>query len=91
LVNMVKKLWEDNSEFANSFVSYIEDHLIELYSEYKIDYPNCTTIFITMIRNNIAIVGNEFIEKLVGKTSENEDESYNIDLFNRNILEQLKH
>ena len=91
LVDMVKKLWEDNSEFANSFVGYIEEHLIELYSEYKIDYPNCTNLFITMIRNNIGIVGNEFIEKLVGKTSEDEDESYNIDLFNRNIMEQLKH
>lgn len=90
LIELLGKLWVDDVEFANSFMGFVEKNLIELYGEYQIDYPFCSDIFITMIRNNMDIIGKDFIENLMNKTSEDEDESYNIELFNQNITQNLR-
>jgi hypothetical protein len=90
LMELLGKLWKNFVEFAESFLGFVDKNLIELYGEYQIDYPNCSEIFIKMIRENMEILDKNYVDVLMGKSSEDEEESYNIELFNKHILENLK-
>lgn len=89
LIDMVKKLWEDFPKFGENFMNFVDENLIELYGEYQIDYPNCSQILIKMIRNNMELYGKNFVDLLMKKSSEDEDENYNIELFNKDITSNL--
>ncbi len=92
LKKLINNLWEDFSDYEERFESFIEENMINLYGEYEIDYPRSKELFKELILSWLELSGNskdELIEKLKEKTSDDEDEMYNIELFVENIVDKL--
>ena len=81
-------LWDENEQFGKSFGEYVENNLVNLYGEYEMDFPLCKQLFLEMIGEWLKrdFTNREtFVNMLLNKKTEDEDESYNIELFNENI------
>ena len=92
LILLIDKLWDDFRDFNESFMDFIDNELITLFSEYEIDYPNSKGLFISLIMLWLkkGVIGKEeFIDRLKAKSSADEDEQYNLELFNEKIVESL--
>jgi len=92
LFELIPKLWDDFPLYSISIGEFIDNNLINLYSEYEIDYPNSKELFANLIIRWLEkglVNKNDFIDKLKNKTTEDEDEQFNIDLFNEKIVELL--
>jgi len=89
LSELIEKLWLDFPKYSKIFGSFITQNLINLYSEYEIDFPKSKLIFANLIKNWIEISKEnkeDFISNLREKNSEDEDEQYNIELFNEKVV-----
>lgn len=92
LIELIEKLWDDFQEYSKSFGKFIDENLINLYGEYEIDYPNCKEIFANLIMKWLSrglVDKEDFINNLKSKKKDDEDEQYNIDLFNEKIVDYL--
>lgn len=94
LIELLGKLWEDFGEFAGEFGSFIDNNLVNIYGEYEVDYPNSKDLFMKLMNDWLVrelVNKDDFLKNLRSKKSEDEDEKYNIELFNDNILDNLTH
>lgn len=92
LCELVKSLWSDFQLFSDSYAIFIKDNMINLYAEYEIDYPNCKTIFLGLIKEWLeksSYDKEKFVQELKDKNVDDEDEQYNIDLFNEKVVSNL--
>lgn len=89
LLSLMFKLWDDFPDYCKSFGDFINESLINLFSEYEIDYPNSKELFATLIMKWLdtkTVERRSFIENLRSKKTDDEDEQYNIELFNEKIV-----
>ena len=92
LVILLNKILDDFEEYCRYFGDFIENNLINLYSEYEMDFPKSKELFIELINywlKKELVNSDNFIQKLKNKNSDNEDEQFNIELFNDNIVVML--
>jgi len=92
LIELMDKLWEDFPDFSVYFEDFIDNELINLFSEYEIDYPNSKEIFSDLISlwlKKGIVDKKDFVKRIQSKTTENEDEQFNIELFNEKIISVL--
>ena len=93
MIELLEKLWSDNANFCKLFGLYIDKNLINMYGECEVDYPNSRLIFMRLLNSWLIkelVNKDDFLKNLRLKTSDDEDEKYNIELFNDNILDKLK-
>jgi len=105
LFELFKMLVRDFSEFSEEFGIFICKNMSGLYVDYSIDYPKCSNIFTNLIRTWFLLGNidkNDFIKKINSKKegenagtaagaieSVDEDELYNLELFNMNVVEKI--
>jgi len=92
LVDLIVNLWRDFKNYSESFGKFVSNNLINLYAEYEIDYPICKVIFLDLIKDWLERSGCDkeaFLQELRSKNVDDEDEQYNIDLFNEQIVNVL--
>ena len=88
LTELIYKLWDDFPKYFDSFASFIDNKMISIYSEHELDYPCLKDLFGNLILKWIESSETdkiEFVNKLKSKNSSDEDEQYNIQLFNENV------
>jgi hypothetical protein len=79
----------DFDGFSVAFGDFICGQMVQLYAEYEVDYPKCGLIFGNIIKNWIAlgkVDQNEFIMRLRSKNIVDDDEKYNMELFQENVV-----
>jgi hypothetical protein len=89
LVEMFKMLVRDFEEFSVAFGDFICGRMVQLYAEYEVDYPKCGAIFGNIIRSWITLgkVDREaFLVRLRSKEITDEDEKFNMELFQENVV-----
>jgi len=92
LLLLIKKFIDDNSDYRKYFGDFIDDEIINLYADYEVDYPKSKELFSGLIiywLEKGLVNRNDFIDKLKNKETEDEDEKYNIELFNEKIVNLL--
>jgi len=92
LFDLNLKLWKEFKKYGQEFKNFIEDNMINLYSEYEIDYPNSKELFKNLINEwlKLKLVDRvSFLEEIRDRYTDNEDERFNIELFNKQIISQL--
>ena len=89
LVEMFKMLVRDFEEFSVAFGDFICGRMIQLYAEYEVDYPKCGEIFGNIIRSWITlgkVDRDAFLMRLRSKKIDDEDEKFNMELFQENVV-----
>jgi len=89
LTGLTAQLFADFPKYSENFGSFVDGHLINLYADCEIDYPNSKILFADLIKNWLSSSNNskdEFIESIKNKTSDDEDIQFNIDLFNEKVI-----
>lgn len=89
LFTLITKLIDDFSDYSSYFKTFIESNMINLFSEYELDFPKSKELFLDLINHWLKkglVVKDKFIQQLKDKKSDDEDEQYNIDLFNEKIV-----
>jgi hypothetical protein len=93
LIDLLNKLWNDYGKFGEEFEVFIAKKLMNDFSNLESDYPNCRKIFSDLIliwieANSLDSSGiNFFIKKLTELQSEDDDEMYSIEQFNKKITQ----
>ena len=85
---LLYNLWDGDENFGRYFGEYVQTNLVNLYGEYEMDYPLCKQLFLELIGEWLSrefTKREEFVNGLLNKKTEDEEESYNIELFNENI------
>jgi hypothetical protein len=90
LIELMGKLWDDYGKFGEEFEKFLLKKLMNDYNNLEVDYPNCGKIFLELItswmkKNNIDSCSENFINKLKENHSDDDDEMYSIELFNKRI------
>ena len=89
LVEMFKMIVRDFDEFSVAFGDFICGQMVQLYAEYEVDYPKCGRIFSNIIKNWITlgkVDRTEFLMRLRSKNIADDDEKYNMELFQENVI-----
>jgi hypothetical protein len=92
LVEMFKMLVRDFEDFSSAFGDFICGRMVQLYAEYEVDYPKCGAIFGNVIRSWITlgkVDRDAFLERLRSKEIVDEDEKFNMELFQENVVALL--
>jgi hypothetical protein len=92
LVEMFKMLVRDFDEFSGAFGDFICGRMVQLYAEYEVDYPKCGAIFGNVIRSWITlgkVDRDAFLTRLRSKEIADEDEKFNMELFQENVVALL--
>jgi len=92
LVEMFKMLVRDFDEFSGAFGDFICAQMVQLYAEYEVDYPKCGVIFGNVIRSWITlgkVDRDAFLTRLRSKEILDEDEKFNMELFQENVVSLL--
>ncbi len=89
LVEMFKMLVRDFEEFSVAFGDFICGRMVQLYAEYEVDYPKCGAIFGNVIRSWITlgkVDRDAFLTRLRSKEIADEDDKFNMELFQENVV-----
>ena len=89
LVEMFKMLVRDFEDFSSAFGDFICERMVQLYAEYEVDYPKCGAIFGNVIRSwsSLGKVDRDaFLMRLRSNEIADEDEKFNMELFQENVV-----